>query len=108
MESEKMELNASLVESLSMIEDPRIERTKDHDLFDILVLSVMAVICGAEGLRRLDVFARIGFDSSFASETAYHRMTLSAEYFGLSDQVHSKRLSLHGSNNLAISKVLIL
>lgn len=106
-----MELNASLVESLSMIEDPRIERTKDHDLLDILVLSVMAVICALKDgktLRRLDVFARIGFDSSFASETAYHRMTLSAEYFGLSDQVHSKRLSLHGSNNLAISKVLIL
>jgi predicted transposase YbfD/YdcC len=62
MESEKMELNASLVESLSMIEDPRIERTKDHDLLDILVLSVMAVICGAEGWEDIETFGRLRKD----------------------------------------------
>lgn len=35
---------ASLVECLSEIEDPRIERTRAHDLPDILVLAVIAVI----------------------------------------------------------------
>ena len=31
------------------LEDPRIERTRRHDLMDILVIALCAVICGAEG-----------------------------------------------------------
>ena len=31
------------------LEDPRIERTRLHDLMDIAVLAICAVICGAEG-----------------------------------------------------------
>ena len=31
------------------ITDPRIERTKDHLLLDILTISILAVICGAYG-----------------------------------------------------------
>jgi hypothetical protein len=30
-------------------EDPRIERTKDHLLIDILTIAILAVICGADG-----------------------------------------------------------
>jgi hypothetical protein len=33
----------SLVECMAMVEDPRVDRTKAHDLQDILVLSVFAV-----------------------------------------------------------------
>jgi predicted transposase YbfD/YdcC len=57
-----MELNASLVECLSTIEDPRVDRTKAHDLLDILVLSVMAVICGAEGWEDIETFGRLRKD----------------------------------------------
>ncbi len=39
----------SLIECFSHIEDPRVERTRIHELSDILVLSVLAVIAGAEG-----------------------------------------------------------
>lgn len=39
----------SLVACFSRIEDPRVERTRIHDLTDILILSVLAVIAGAEG-----------------------------------------------------------
>ena len=39
----------SLVGCFSRIEDPRVERTRLHELTDILILSVLAVIAGAEG-----------------------------------------------------------
>ena len=39
---------SSLVEMLDTQEDPRVDRTKRHPLTDILVLSVLAVICGAD------------------------------------------------------------
>ncbi len=35
---------ASLVEALDTIEDPRVDRTQLHNLTDMLVLSVLAVI----------------------------------------------------------------
>ena len=37
----------SLVECMAAVEDPRVDRTKAHDLQDILVLSVLAALCGA-------------------------------------------------------------
>ncbi len=39
---------SSLVEHFAVLEDPRIERTKLHQLNDILVIAVCAVICGAD------------------------------------------------------------
>ena len=39
---------SSPVEILGALEDPRVDRTKLHPLTDILVLSVLAVICGAD------------------------------------------------------------
>jgi hypothetical protein len=31
------------------LEDPRIARTKRHQLLDILLIAILAVMCGAEG-----------------------------------------------------------
>ena len=39
----------SLVECMAAVEDPRFDRTKSHDLQNILVLSVLSVLCGADG-----------------------------------------------------------
>lgn len=49
---------ASLVDFFSLIEDPRIERTRVHSLSDILVLSVVAVIAGAEGWEDIEEFGK--------------------------------------------------
>jgi predicted transposase YbfD/YdcC len=38
----------TLFESLTLIKDPRVERTKLHSLVDILVIAICAMICGAE------------------------------------------------------------
>jgi predicted transposase YbfD/YdcC len=46
----------ALVESLSEVVDPRIERTKRHVLSDILTLAVLAVIAGAEGWEDIEEF----------------------------------------------------
>jgi predicted transposase YbfD/YdcC len=56
MEQERVEssagtviLEGSFAEAFSSMIDPRIERSKDHLLFDIMVIAVCAVVCGADG-----------------------------------------------------------
>jgi hypothetical protein len=50
-----------LVECMSAVEDPRVDRTTAHDLKDILVLSVFAVLCGADGWEDIELLAKIRF-----------------------------------------------
>ena len=52
----------SLVECMAAVEDPRVDRTKAHDLQDILVLSLLAVLCGADGWEDIVLFADGGGD----------------------------------------------
>jgi len=52
----------SLVEHFSNISDPRIDRTKRHKLIDILVISICATICGAEGWEEFELFGQAKFD----------------------------------------------
>ena len=52
----------SLVEHFSNITDPRIDRTKRHKLIDILVISICATICGAEGWEEFELFGQAKFD----------------------------------------------
>ena len=55
----------SLVACMAAVEDPRVDRTKSHDLRDILVLSVpvvRAVLCGADGCKDIELFADGGGD----------------------------------------------
>jgi hypothetical protein len=44
-------------EFLAFVEDPRVERTRKHSLETILVISLMAVICGADGFVAIERFA---------------------------------------------------
>lgn len=54
------ELNTvSVMEYLSTIPDPRKERTRLHSLKDILVLSLCAIICGADGFVAIEEFGRL-------------------------------------------------
>ncbi len=47
-----------LFESLSKVDDPRREHQKFHSLFDILVISICAVICGAEHWTEMEEFGK--------------------------------------------------
>ncbi|HEX8683522.1 MAG TPA: transposase family protein, partial [Ardenticatenaceae bacterium] len=40
---------ASILEHFAELNDPRVERTKEHQLLDIIAIALCAVICGAEG-----------------------------------------------------------
>ncbi len=53
---------ASLIESFSILEDPRIERNKRHQLIDIIVLVISAVISGAEGWEAIEEFGKTKLD----------------------------------------------
>lgn len=44
-------------EFLAFVEDPRVERTRKHSLETILVITLMAVICGADGFVGIERFA---------------------------------------------------
>jgi predicted transposase YbfD/YdcC len=45
-----------LVDFLQGIKDPRIDRTKKHELIDILVIAICAVICGAKSCVEIEDF----------------------------------------------------
>jgi predicted transposase YbfD/YdcC len=44
------------------LQDPRIERTKDHFLDDILFIAICAVICGADTWNEIESFAKSKID----------------------------------------------
>ena len=49
-------MSATLLEHFALLEDPRIERHREHELLDILVLCVSAVVSGAEGWEAIEEF----------------------------------------------------
>ncbi len=55
-----MEVNASKspLRVFRQVEDPRIDRTKMHSLYDILVITLCAVICGADSWTEVALFGQ--------------------------------------------------
>ena len=47
-------IQKSLVKQFALIQDPRVERTKKHQLRDILVIAILAVIAGAQGWEDIE------------------------------------------------------
>ena len=45
-------------EFLSVIQDPRVERTRKHPLQTILVIALLAVICGADSIVDIENYAK--------------------------------------------------
>jgi hypothetical protein len=48
----------TLVDAFGGLTDPRLERTRLHSLRDIIILSILAVICGADGFVQIEDFGR--------------------------------------------------
>lgn len=46
----------SLVEELKTVVDPRVERTKDHELIDILVIAICTLLCAGESFNDMEEF----------------------------------------------------
>jgi DDE_Tnp_1-associated len=51
-------INASIAEHCQTLEDPRIERTKQHPLLDILVIAVCTLLTGREGFQDMELFGK--------------------------------------------------
>jgi predicted transposase YbfD/YdcC len=52
----------SLIEHFSVIDDPRIDRSKLHKLIDILVIAICATVGGAEGWEDFELFGNCKLD----------------------------------------------
>ena len=51
-----------LIEHFSKLQDPRVDRNKKHELIDVIVLCVCAVLSGAEGWCDIEEFGRAKLD----------------------------------------------
>jgi len=47
---------ASLEQHFGSLEDPRVDRTKLHELLDVVVIAICAAICGADGWVDVELF----------------------------------------------------
>jgi hypothetical protein len=56
------ESSKAMVKHLSTLTDPRVERTKHHQLVDIVAIAILAVICGADGWVEIEVFGRTQYE----------------------------------------------
>ncbi len=55
-------MSATFLKHFNSIIDPRIERCKKHELIDILLLDISAVLSGAEGWEDIEDFGRLKLD----------------------------------------------
>lgn len=51
-------MSLNLQEAFSSLEDPRVERHKRHKLIDIIILTICAVISGADGWEAIEQFGK--------------------------------------------------
>ena len=52
----KLKPKVTISDHFSSLEDPRIERTKQHKLIDIITIAICAVICGADGWVSIETY----------------------------------------------------
>jgi predicted transposase YbfD/YdcC len=52
----------SLTEHFKDLPDPRVNRTKDHDLIDILVIAVCTLLCAGESFNDMEDFGHAKYD----------------------------------------------
>jgi hypothetical protein len=45
-----------LASHFAILQDPRVDRTKQHTLLDLVVIALCAVLCGAEGWEDMEEF----------------------------------------------------
>lgn len=52
----------SLIEHFQNLPDPRVDRTKDHDLIDILVIAICTLLCAGESFNDMEDFGHAKAD----------------------------------------------
>lgn len=54
----KLKPKITIADHFSELEDPRVERTRQHKLIDIITIAICAVICGAETWVDIETYGR--------------------------------------------------
>ena len=54
--------SANIFNHFSAINDPRIDRTKEHSLINIIVIAICAVVCGADSFTEIEDFGNAAKD----------------------------------------------
>ena len=54
----KEKLVETIKECFAVVPDPRLERTRLHDLTEILITALVATLCGADGFVGIEVFCK--------------------------------------------------
>ncbi|MHC5770860.1 MAG: ISAs1 family transposase [Nostoc sp.] len=52
----KLKPKITIADHFAVIQDPRIDRTKRHNLIDIMTIAIIAVICGADGWVGIEIY----------------------------------------------------
>ena len=55
-------LNASFLEHFAKLKDPRIERSKEHLLKDIIAIAILAIISGADGWVAIEAYGNAKYE----------------------------------------------
>jgi predicted transposase YbfD/YdcC len=61
-QSTKREGTKTLRDCLQGVEDPRLERTRDHNIIDILIIGVCCLICGGTGFTDMETFGKAQYE----------------------------------------------
>ncbi|MCC3487266.1 ISAs1 family transposase, partial [Microcoleus sp. PH2017_14_LAR_D_A] len=58
----KLKPKITIADHFYDLEDPRVERTRHHQLIDIITLSICAVICGADTWVDIESYGRAKYE----------------------------------------------
>ena len=58
----KLKPKITIADHFCEIDDPRVERTKQHKLIDIITIAICAVICGADSWVGIETYGRAKYE----------------------------------------------
>ena len=61
-ESQTTLVKSSLVDYFAQVPDPRVNRRKQHDLVDVLVIAICTLLCAGENFNDMEAFGKAKYD----------------------------------------------